>query len=210
MILYYVSDLKILENLAKIALKNKPISSTIEIQSLESLIAEDSFVVALKTLFELAKTAEKDINIHNMQSYLLDIAEFITIFHTKLCTKNISILVQLRPLFIEIEALVERIESSKRIDKRVLQIFMNNTIGPNKFFAEGAMGSIFRRTRSKIFRAVDMSWNIREKTIEEMVKLVPDRRRRILVNGRPEIRGYEIMSDQELLAWSQFSKELQE
>lgn len=210
MILYYVSDLKILENLAKIALKNKPISSTIEIQSLESLIAEDSFVVALKTLFELAKTAEKDINIHNMQSYLLDIAEFITIFHTKLCTKSISILVQLRPLFIEIEALVERIESSKRIDKRVLQIFMNNTIGPNKFFAEGAMGSIFRRTRSKIFRAVDMSWNIREKTIEEMVKLVPDRRRRILVNGRPEIRGYEIMSDQELLAWSQFSKELQE
>lgn len=180
------------------------------IDDFSSLVNERSYVEILKSLIHILENIVNKGLDTKIQCALFDVAEYITTYSNKLCSKNVAILVELRPLFISFENIVDNLIKENKIDKRLLQIFLNNTIGSKKFFVEGAVGSIFRKTKSKIFRAVDLTWEEREKSIENMVKDVPERRRRILILGRAPVRGYSEMSDRELWAWAQFSKEIHE
>lgn len=152
-----------------------------------------------------AINAEEQLKI---QTAVLDVAEFITANHTEMCSKDISVLKLLRPCLSSFEKLVQNLKQENLIDYRVLSLFMDNTIGEKRFYPVGPMASIFRKTKSKAFRAVECTWDERERIMEKMLNLVPDKRRQFLTAGRSEIRGYKDMSDQELKAWFTFGLEI--
>ena len=234
MILFGFRDEKILKRLNEVAESGEPISESLEIKTLSDIKQEQSLVEALKILVSTCHRISKPLlsdssnsesknekssgeNAANeelstlklkTQTALLDVAEFITTNHTELCSKHVETLKLLRPVITDFESLVQKLRDAKQIDFRAISLFMDNTVGEKKFFPVGPMGSIFRKTKSKAFRAVECTWEEREKMMEKMLNLVPDKRRHFLTAGRSEIRGYKDMSDQELKAWLTFGLEI--
>lgn len=66
----------------------------------------------------------------------------------------------------------------------------------------------FRKLKSKIFRAVTLTWQERDELIETLLSSVNENRRGLLKDGRGEVRGYSDMADEELQAWRIFASEL--
>ena len=68
----------------------------------------------------------------------------------------------------------------------------------------------FRKLKSKIFRAVTLTWEERDDLIDTLLSTVNEKRRGELKVGRDEVRGYADMADEELQAWKIFASELVE
>mmetsp|Transcript_20933 Transcript_20933/g.25398 ORF Transcript_20933/g.25398 Transcript_20933/m.25398 type:complete len:235 (+) Transcript_20933:160-864(+) len=195
-----------LEAFKKTIKLGSPISTVISISSLDKISDLDDMVTVFEGLVDVAESLSKTGDPTTIQTAILDVAEFMAQNEKRLCTTNLEILPKLRKTVKRFEELVKKLKS--KIDYRVISIFMDNDLGGAKVTQTGTMGSLFRRIKGKIFRCETMTWEERNTILDHMLIAVNDKRRAFLTEGRPAVRGYKDMSDEELRAWSTFANEI--
>ncbi|GBG33437.1 Hypothetical Protein FCC1311_096602 [Hondaea fermentalgiana] len=194
-----------LESFNKTVALNVPVSTILPLSGLAEQEI-DGLTEVLNGLVLLAETLASEGRREDIQRALLDVAEFLVVAKDKLCTQDEGKLPPLRKLVSHYESLVEKAKS--KIDYRALSIFMENKIGETSVDKNGPICSEFNRIKSRLNRCTNMTWDEREKMIDDLLRSVKDKRRGFLVEGRDSIRGYRDMSDRELQGWFTLATEL--
>lgn len=194
-----------LEAFHKTVALDVPVSSVL---SLSGLVEQDidGLTEVLRGLVNLAEALTSEGRREDIQRSLLDIVEFLVVAKEKLCTEDATKLPALRKLVSQFETLVNNVKA--KIDYRALSVFMENKIGDAGLDKNGPICSEFNLIKSKLFRCTTMSWDEREKMIDDLLHSVNEKRRGFLVEGRAAVRGYRDMSDQELRGWYTLATEL--
>mmetsp|Transcript_14409 Transcript_14409/g.16362 ORF Transcript_14409/g.16362 Transcript_14409/m.16362 type:complete len:234 (+) Transcript_14409:249-950(+) len=183
-----------------------PVSTVISISSLDQIGDLGDLSTVFQGLVNVVESLSKSGDLNAIQTSILDVTEFMAQNEKRLCTTDATILVGLRKTVSRFEELVKKLKS--KIDYRVISIFMDNDLGGAKVTQTGTMGSLFRRIKGKIFRCETLTWEERDKLLDHMLSAVNDKRRAFLTEGRPAVRGYKDMSDEELRAWCTFANEI--
>lgn len=183
-----------------------PVSTILSIQALCKVTDLDGLIVIFQGLLSLCEDLmDARASNEQIERAIFDVIEFIVGCQDTLCTRDRGKLIVVRGLIVRFETLVSN--SKKQLDYRMFSLFMENKIGETAIGA-GPVCSEFNKIKSKLFRACELSWEERERVIEQLVSNVSDKRRGYLMEGRDEVRGYCDMSDKEIQGWATLASEL--